>query len=340
MKAKSLHNERLKKQKQSLLIDYPDGTIATFYGNDFMTLPYDTITSSLQDKTAIARLHDIGVLRVTGVDAKKLLQGQITCDINKLSLNDGLYGAICSIKGRIITSFYIVQKDDDILMLMARDLVETTLLHLKKYAVFFKTELINDSDTFHVYARMTLNNIVVVPEKLPEILPTIHEDEVISMALSHYPMKIQWLISNAENTSIKEENQELVALSVLTARPIIIQTQSETVLPQWLNMQRTGGISFTKGCYTGQEIVARMQYRGKSKKQLALFKWEGILDTTKEIVDEQGKNIGSVFAAVSIQGGQLAQVILNLDPSETEHFFLNNKEISILPLPYSLETSK
>lgn len=305
-----------------------------------MTSPYDTITSSLQSKTATARRQDIGVLRITGVDAKKLLQGQITCDINKLSSNDGLYGAICSIKGRIISNFYIVQKDDGILMLMTKELVETTLLHLKKYAVFFKTELTNDNDAFHIYARTTLSRIDSAPEKLSETLPIHNENQVISMTLSHYPVDIEWLITHIENTSIEEENKELVSLSVLAARPIITQEQSETILPQWLNMQRTGGISFTKGCYTGQEIVARMQYRGKSKKQLVLFQWEGSLDTTKEILDDQGKNIGNVFDAVNIQGGQLAQVILNLDPSEVEHFFLDDKEISILPLPYSLEATK
>lgn len=305
-----------------------------------MTSFYDTITSSLQGKTATAKLQNIGVLRVTGVDAKKLLQGQITCDINKLSSNDGLYGAICSIKGRIITSFYIAQKDDDILMLMAKELVETTLLHLKKYAVFFKTELINDNNVFHIYARTTLNQIKSAPEKLPETLPINRENEVISMTLSHYPIETQWLIANIENTSIEEENKELIALSALAARPIIAQEQSETILPQWLNMQRTGGISFTKGCYAGQEIVARMQYRGKSKKQLALFQWEGDLDITKDIVDDQGKNIGNVFTVVNFKNIQLAQVILNIDPSDTEHFLLDGKEVSMLPLPYSLEVAE
>jgi folate-binding protein YgfZ len=305
-----------------------------------MTSPYNTITSSLQGKTATARLQNIGILRVTGIDAKKLLQGQITCDINKLSSHNGLYGAICNIKGRIISSFYIVQKDDDILMLMAKDLVETTLSHLKKYAVFFKTELINDNEMFQIYARMTLNNMDIVPEQLSETLPITCENKVFSMTLSHYPVDTQLLISDPEDLSIEEENQELIALSALAARPIITQAQSETFLPQWLNMQRTGGISFTKGCYTGQEIVARMQYRGKSKKQLALFQWEGALDITKELVDDQSKIIGNIFAVTNVQDIQLAQVILNIDPSETEHFFLDSKEVSILPLPYSLGAIK
>ncbi len=305
-----------------------------------MTSPYNTITSSLQGKTATARLQNIGILRVTGIDAKKLLQGQITCDINKLSSHNGLYGAICNIKGRIISSFYIVQKDDDILMLMAKDLVETTLSHLKKYAVFFKTELINDNEVFQIYARMTLNNMDIVPEQLSETLPITCENKVFSMTLSHYPVDTQLLISDPEDLSIEEENQELIALSALAARPIITQAQSETFLPQWLNMQRTGGISFTKGCYTGQEIVARMQYRGKSKKQLALFQWEGALDITKELVDDQSKIIGNIFAVTNVQDIQLAQVILNIDPSETEHFFLDSKEVSILPLPYSLGAIK
>lgn len=305
-----------------------------------MTSPYNTITSSLQGKSATAKLQEIGVLRVTGVDAKKLLQGQITCDINKLSLNDGLYGAICSIKGRIITSFYIVQKDNDILMLMSKDLVESTLLHLKKYAVFFKVKLVNDNNAFHIYTRTTLSFPELVSNKLSETLSTYHKNDVIFVTISHYPVNTQWLIVNVEGTQIEEENIELVALSTLAARPIITQEQSETVLPQWLNMQSTGGISFTKGCYTGQEIVARMQYRGKSKKQLALFQWKSSLDTTKELISDEGKNIGSIFTVVNFQNTQLAQVILNIDPSETEYVLLDDEKVSIVPLPYSLETAK
>ena len=305
----------------------------------FMTSLHDIIDSTLQNKDVVMKQQDIGVLRVSGLDSKKFLQGQTTCDMNKLSQDNGLYGAICSIKGRIISSFYIVQRNDDVLMIMAKDLVEKTLLHLKKYAVFFKTTLTDEQDHFAVYTRLVNQKIEDDSNVASSIFTTTQDNDIITLTISQEPLEIQFLITSAK-AEIEEKNSELAALAILAARPLINLEQSETILPQWLNMQSTGGISFTKGCYTGQEIVARMQYKGKSKKQLALVTWQGNLDTTKDIVDEQGKNIGQIFDFTYIQDTHYAQVILNIDPSDAEKFLLDNQEITLLPLPYSLDSKK
>ena len=311
-----------------------------YFMERFMTSLHDIIDSTLKNTDVVMKQQDIGILRVSGLDSKKFLQGQTTCDMNKLSQDNGLYGAICSIKGRIISSFYIVQSNDDVLMVMAKDLVEKTLLHLKKYAVFFKTELIDEQDNFAVYTKLAAKKIEADSNVTSNIFTTTKENETITLTVSNKPLEVQWLIAPTNQTAIEEKNQELATLAVLAARPLINLEQSETILPQWLNMQSTGGISFTKGCYTGQEIVARMQYKGKSKKQLALVTWQGNLDTTKDIVDGQGKSIGQIFAATHIQETHYAQIILNIEPSEIEQLLLDNQKITLLPLPYSLDSKK
>lgn len=300
-----------------------------------------TFASTILTKDVIAYQQQIGVLQVSGVDSSKFLQGQISCDMAKLTHTQSLYGAVCSVKGRIIANFFIVQKDDRILLLMPKDLIEKALIHFKKYAVFFKTELSNVSDQYRITSIQSQTN-AAAPESLSEILPTQESDKGIRMTLSEYPAHIDWLIENADNTSpLTEQHRDYAdLLNLLTARPLIHGVQSEETLPQWLNMQRTGGISFTKGCYTGQEIVARMQYRGKSKKQLALFTWQGQLDTTQDIQDEQGKNIGQVFQIAQADDRFVAQVILNVEPNETANFQLDGQPISLLPLPYQLEKAK
>lgn len=300
---------------------------------------YEIIDSTLQAKNIVAKQHNLGVLRVSGMDAKKLLQGQTTCDITKLSAENGLYGAICSIKGRIISNFYIVQNKDDVLMIMAKDLVEKTLLHLKKYAVFFKTELVDEQDNVKVYKKLAAKNSEADSNVTSNIFATTQDNDTITLTIGHEPLEVQLLITSAK-IDIEEKHQDLSALAILTARPLISLEQSETILPQWLNMQSTGGISFTKGCYTGQEIVARMQYKGKSKKQLALVTWQGNLDQTQAIVDEQAKNIGQLFFVTQIKDTYYAQIILNIDPSEAEHLLLDGKELTLLPLPYSLDVKK
>lgn len=302
---------------------------------------HEILHATLQDNSVMAEQHDVGVLRVTGLDAKKFLQGQTTCDMNKLSNDCGLYGAICSIKGRIISSFYLVQNNDEVWMIMTKDLVEKTLLHLKKYAVFFKTELINEQDLFTVYSKMIPSSAETTSAPLSERLTVTQDDQHIALTLSHYPLEVKWLIRRSENQTnqpvIEEKNTPLAGLSILSARPLITLEQSDTLLPQWLNMQSTGGISFTKGCYTGQEIVARMQYRGKSKKQMALVTWQGQLDSKKDLQDEQGKTIGQVFSVANIEDTYLAFVIINIEPSEAKSLILDEQEITLLALPYTLD---
>jgi len=305
-----------------------------------MTSLYDIIHSTLQTQDVVMKQQDIGVLRVSGLDAKKFLQGQTTCDLNKLSQTNGLYGAICSIKGRIISNFYLVQRNDDVLMLMTKDLVEKTLLHLKKYAVFFKTELINEQDNYAVYTKLSAKSAEVLAPEQAALFTVDQKNDIATLTISHEPLLVQWLIGSQDNTAIAEKNQDLAPLAILNARPLINLEQSETILPQWLNMQSTAGISFTKGCYTGQEIVARMQYKGKSKKQLALVTWQGHIDTTKDIVDEQGKSVGQVFSSTQIKDTYYAQIILNVEPNEVEQLLLDNKEIILLPLPYALDSKK
>ena len=298
------------------------------------------LVTSLMDQDLVSYRPAFGVLRIQGSDAKKLLQGQASCDMTKLSAENGLYGAICSVKGRIVSNFYALQEEQDILLIMSESLLETTLAQLKKYAVFFKAELSIASDEYTIQTEFTAASELTAPDTLTEQLPTTAGQESILLTISEFPTKTS--IRLLRNSQLKEENAsyspQAKLLSLLTARPLIHAEHSEEVLPQWLNMQRTGGISFTKGCYTGQEIVARMQYRGKSKKQLALFSWEGNSDVGHTLLDSEGKNIGSVFQAACFNGLNIAQIIINVEPMDVEHFFIGDQTISLLPLPYHLES--
>ncbi|WP_394182536.1 YgfZ/GcvT domain-containing protein [Marinomonas posidonica] len=284
--------------------------------------------------TATYPKHDIGVISITGTDAKKFLQGQTTCDINKLSAEVGLYGAICSNKGRIICNFFMLQKDNSILMLMSQDLIASSLAHLKKYAVFFKTDLTDATNAFQITETLSVSHESTKTDQFAEQLPIAIDMDSIQLQLLSYPFNIYWHVTQANQTEHQESNPTLSGLSLLAARPLIQLEQSENLLPQWINMQTTGGISFTKGCYTGQEIVARMQYRGKSKKQLALATWQGDLDTQQTLLDSEGKNLGQVLSVEQIGEDHIAQIILNQDITDFSALFLDGTEIHLIELPY------
>ncbi|BFM50908.1 hypothetical protein [Marinomonas sp. THO17] len=296
----------------------------------------ELINQYLTDQAAIYPKKDIGIVSITGPDAKKFLQGQTTCDLNKVTESTGVYGAICTNKGRIICNFFLMQLTDRLLLLMSQDLVDTSLSHLKKYAVFFKAELTDATDAFTLVEKITFSKAEKT-DQLPEHFPVQHQDNAISLQLANYPLQLEWQLISAP-AQPTEQQAQLSGLSLLTARPLISKAQSENLLPQWLNMQINGGISFTKGCYTGQEIVARMKYRGKSKKHLALAYWPtGVVDTQQNIQDDQGKTIGEVFAAAALGEGYLGQIILNQDPSELQALYLGDTKIDLVELPYQLD---
>jgi len=154
-----------------------------------------------------------GLLKIAGIDAQKLLQGQLTCDITEITPTESRWGAHCNPQGRIISLFKIFRIDTDYYLQMPKSLLPIALKALQKYAVFYKTTLTDISDLH--------------PELIKPTDPNI---------------------------------------------PAIYPETSEKFLPHELNLHLMDAISFDKGCYTGQEIIARMHYLGKLKTHLSQIK--------------------------------------------------------------------
>ncbi len=178
-----------------------------------------------------------GLLKVSGKDAHKLLQGQLTCDVNEVSPTEPRLGAHCNPQGRIISLFYLFNYQGDYYLKMPRNMIDIASKALKKYAIFFKVELTDASDD------------VSIVDSLGSHLPTFLDNGVAMI----YP------------------------------------ETSGVFLPHEINLPQLNGVSFNKGCYTGQEIIARMQYRGKLKNQLQLATCEAQAPTRgNDIFDEKG----------------------------------------------------
>lgn len=288
--------------------------------------------------TSYGHSSDIGIIALTGPDSAKFLQGQSTADTNLIDEKNSVYGAVCTPKGRMITNFFALQKEaNSYLILVKQDVLDTLLTHLKKYAVFFKTELIDVSAQYHVSSMFALTETFTPQEQYELTIPTTFQDNCSQLILNNtYYQQTLTVAPAEEELPDAEDEASHQIMSLLAARPLLGQTHAEEILPQWINMQRNGGISFTKGCYTGQEIVARMKYRGKSKKHLALCVCDGPLAIGAEVVNAEGKTIGSVFDCASLKGKSFAQIILNIDQSEVGDALVDGYSITLLPLPYEL----
>lgn len=167
-------------------------------------------------------LTSYGLLKVSGVDAKKFLQGQLTCDLEKVTSEGFALGAHCTPQGRVISLFRLFKRDESYYLLLPRSMIDVSATALKKYILFYKAEIKDVSSDFDV----------------TELINSTEHD---------------WKIRNLCNNI-----------------PEIYPETSGKFLPHEINLPEINAVSFDKGCYTGQEIIARMHYRGKLKNHLYL----------------------------------------------------------------------
>lgn len=224
----------------------------------------------------ITPLVQLGVLAVTGQGARKFLQGQITCDIDRLSAEHSLLGARCNIKGRALTNFFLCQRDEEtLLMVMDRFLVESSISELSKYAAFFKVALDNVSDDHHCLGLYeepltTDTAIVKASQQLTDqftSFPTFNYQDGRRLLL--VPDKdVQQLWSQLVTVYQPSDTNFWRLKDIQAGIAILNQATAGLFIPQMFNFQDVDGISFKKGCYTGQEVIARMKYLGKLKRKM------------------------------------------------------------------------
>jgi len=231
-------------------------------------------TSSLahNDKVLCPVLH-LGVLTISGADAARLLQGQISCDINDLTETKSSLGALCNPKGRVITSFLLIKKADVFLMILPIVLLESVKKRLQMYVL---RSAVSIADSSEQYCLLGLSSSILATESFLHTQQLDHVSIQFSVKQNRQLIIAETEIAIAfwsEQLAIgyKPENSEYWRyLDLLAGIPWLTNDTSEEFIPQMLNLDELGAISFSKGCYTGQEIVARTHYLGKAKRSLFL----------------------------------------------------------------------
>lgn len=295
-------------------------------------------TLYFSEAAGAATLSSMGVLRVNGTNARKLLHGQVTQHIENMQQGDIRFAAACSPKGRVYATFYAIYQGEHLDMVMPQSTIETALATLNKYAPLYRCKLEDVSEQYQIIG---LNQAAT--ERLSdnsEIAHTIYPLDEEFRSLLVLPADQPF---NATDVDQIDENGWHL-LSVRLARTLIEQNHSDQFIPQMLNYQATGAISFKKGCYTGQEIIARAQYRGGVKKRIQqLIACQAdtpapgtSLYTSENNTPEAGEIL---LSAVNEQGHQeLLAVIkdnaLELNLHLGDH---NGAVVELRPLPYSLD---
>ena len=323
-----------------MIIDWKDFLLdAGAEFNDAGVVHYGNLRHELSvaiTGNVFADLSHYGLIAVHGDDAESFLQGQLTNDIRAVDDRHSQFSGICNSKGRLLASFRVFRCGDSYYLCLPTDLIETVISRLRMFILRSNVTLEEASDTF-VHLGISGSKAEDDLRKFAGALPdnthqvTQGKDQAILRVPGIHPsFEIFTTIDNARQLWNKLNVQSApigsVAwqfLDIQAGIPMIAPQTREAFVPQMVNLQLIDGVSFTKGCYTGQEIVARMQYLGKLKRRM----YRARVDSDPEpqagdevyVSDDERQSVGKlVSAAPHPDGGYAMLVVLQISSAEGE----------------------
>lgn len=292
-------------------------------------------------------------LVMQGPDSAKFMQGQLTCNTATLDEAQARFGAHCTPKGRMQANFYLSKiAADTFLFLLPSASAPALLKSLNKYIVFSKAKLRDGTDEFSLLgiygeqAHSALSNLL--PQLNNERLSSASNEQLTAICVE--PNRFIIAVSRAAAENIKQQlrtNGAMAASSDAWLRAdiqagfgFVADNTIDEFIPQMLNMQLIDGVSFTKGCYTGQEIVARMQYRGTLKKAMYLIEGQGELPANNAEIHSGERLVGNTVCAVAADAGWVGLAVINHD-AIADTLTLAGQPIRVATeQPYSVQTAE
>ncbi|MGK0496294.1 CAF17-like 4Fe-4S cluster assembly/insertion protein YgfZ [Neptuniibacter pectenicola] len=310
------------------------------------------VLSSSGKKTQVVPLIHQRILSVKGPETEKFLQGQLSCDVSAAFSTGSSLGSHCNIKGHMLSLFRLLKAgNDEAWLRMSHDIFDSATANLKKYMMFSKAESSEISDQISGIGLIgpgaqTLierwfgnspsetNSIISLSSGLVVRVPGDRfeiwmEDSALVDMLQQLP----------EEAGIGSTNDWILS-EIDAGIPDLRAETQEAFIPQMTNFQVFAGVSFTKGCYTGQEIVTRLQHRGQLKKPMYIA--EVSADTPPQAGDAitalNKPNAGRVVIAAQCGENRyrmLAVIVKNV--AEQDPLFLHDQAVELKTLPYSLD---
>jgi len=293
----------------------------------------------------ISPLPHLGVIRAEGEDALKFLQGQLTQDFALLDMAQARLAAFCSAKGRMQASFVAWRHGtNDVLLVCSRDLLAATLKRLSMFVLRAKVRLTDASGDFALYGLAG-----TALQTVGGTQPAWHRTDTGAANVIHlYPAdgtpRALWLAPVTEPAPAGKplDADAWLWSEVRSGVATVTQPIFEAFVPQMLNYESLGGVNFKKGCYPGQEVVARSQFRGTLKRRAYLVHGDAVMKAGDEVfeVSDASQPCGLVAqAAPAPHGGFDAIVSIQTSAAEGAGLRLGSADgpaLALLPLPYRL----
>ena len=309
-----------------------------------------------RDAAVVAPLGDLGLIRASGADAPVFLHNLLTNDINGITPGDARFAGFCTPKGRLLALFLIWRDGDDFLLMLPRDILPAMLKKLSMYVLRSKVKL-TDATGERALIGYAAPASVSPAQALGEATAALTRFGVAAIK-GGQAIRLddtRWLLALDTATAASRWQQLTAAakpvglaawqwLEIVAGQPRVVAATQEAFVPQMLNMElpAVAGVSFSKGCYPGQEIVARTQYLGKVKRRtfrarLATAVAPGAHVYAPETGDQHCGAVVSV--APSPAGGYECLVCVQsgaVEAGEVHVGALAGERLEFLPLPYEM----
>jgi len=311
----------------------------------------------------ICDLSHIGLIRVQGDDAESFLQNQLTNDIHQVSENRSQLSGYCNHKGRLLANFRVMKRQGDFYLRLSHDLVEPIIKKLRMYVLMSKVTIEDVSNQLVHFGFSGPEADKILAKRTEKSFGSNNAPDNINAIIQHDSLSIirlpgvvpryeifgeldnaiqLWQALDVDGAAVSHQSWQY--LNILAGLPIITAASHEAWVPQMLNFDLIDAVSFNKGCFPGQEVVARLNYLGKTQRRCYRLQAQ----------TDQLPNIGDSIIAITEKGEEEAGKVLNAVINPEDHveilavmkiqlveknLQLNNANATVCPLPYSLETA-
>lgn len=308
------------------------------------------------NRDAVTELSDYGLVKAEGDDAAEFLHNQFTNDLKQgVTEEQSQLSAYCNPKGRMLALFRVFKADGAYYLAMPRELIEATHKRLAMFVLMSKVKLEDVSDSITQVGVSGPNidqKLMAVVGELPEQINGVSSHGNITIIRIPGPFPRYQLFGPPED--MKQAYNRLSTfmaevsprawemLDIQAGIPVLRQANVEAFVPQMTNLKTVGGLSFKKGCFPGQEIVARMEYLGKLKRRMYLAHSESEAPAPGDVVyrhDGEARKAGNVLIAQPHPGGGSdLLMVAEIEAAENGPLYLSQSDASALQLkelPYS-----
>jgi folate-binding protein YgfZ len=304
--------------------------------------------------TTFYELKSVGLISFSGADAASFLHAQLTSDVAALPSPRTQYSGYCSPKGRLLATFLLWRREEEIVLLLPGALRESVQSRLAKYVLRAQVTVADATARYALFgiageaARSALAG-------LNGLVPGAMHDVVAADALevTRLPIDRYLVLSPADRadavraalaqTAARGEESDWWRFDVAAGIPVITPASQEQYVPQMVNLDLIGAVSYTKGCYPGQEIVARMHYLGKLKQRMYRVRTADVLSAGDPLYSRDfGPDQASgaiLYTSGGVSGGREALAVIQTSSAAAGAVHLKSLDgpsVELLSLPYPI----